>query len=528
MQRHKTVVPWIGEAPARALIVDDIERNLKLMEAYLSQEGVLMDFARDGLEALEKVETFLPDIILLDVSMPKMDGFEVCKRVKNNPATFFVPIIMVTALEQSERIRGLEAGADDFLTKPVNRNELLVRFRGLLKLKKMHDKVVHYEEALESLFELSTFSERYNKLDEVLRALCERVSVLLGIGSVMVLLEDGGSFRVVGGVGIPPQFENRIFEPNDEKIGDVLRNGKTTVALSAFSGSKPGAAGDLGAAAVPLRSYENKIIGALMAVGDVSKVDEGTMHILTILGFRIASEIQIQNYSLHLEKEVASRTDNLRKTFRELSRANSELIETQEEMIFRLSVAAEFRDENTSEHLKRISGYSSVIAKAMGMSDQFVRQIGIASLMHDLGKIGIPDAILLKKGQLTNEEFKLMKQHTLIGAKILSGSTSELLMLSEKVALSHHERFDGKGYPYGLIGEDIPLEGRIVAITDVFDAITTARPYKPAIKVERALEMIRAERGKHFDPVVADAFFERLGEILAMRAKYREENETYF
>ncbi len=515
------------EGPVRVLIVDDVERNLKLLEAYLSTEDVVVEFAHDGIEALEKVAWFYPDIILLDVGMPRMDGFEVCRRLKADESTFFIPVIIITALEQSERIKGLDAGADEFLTKPVNRNELLVRMRGLLKLKKMHDKVVHYQEALESLFELSTFSDEFQDESDLFRALSERVALLLNIGTVLVVLQDEQlhTYTIKGGVGIPEGLKNTVFVAGTGAIGEVIKTGKPLIVRSDDIERRAHFNLDTGFVGVPLKAHDGSIIGALVALGVVSNIDDEAIRILSILSYRLASEIQIRSYSHYLEDTVEKRTADLRRAFRSLERTNTELIEAQEEMIFRLSLAAEFRDEDTSAHLRRISGYSEIISRELGLDEAFIRLVKISSIMHDIGKIGIPDSILLKRGRLTQQEFAEMKRHTLIGAKILSGSTSELLRMSERVALYHHERFDGRGYPYGLVGEDIPLECRIVAIADVFDALTTERPYKPVYKVERALEIIKAERGAHFDPDVADAFFNKLGSILALRRKYADEPE---
>jgi len=515
------------DIPARVLVVDDVDRNLKLMEAYLSKEPVIIEFARDGVEALEKLETFFPDIVLLDVQMPRMDGFEACRHIKADEKTFFIPVIMVTAMEQSERIKGLEAGADDFLTKPVNRQELLVRMRGLLKLKRMHDRVVHYQQILESLFEITSFSERYQEESVLLRALSEQAALLLNIGSVGVVLqrEDGG-YGIAGGVGLGPEMMSTNIQHGRGLIGRVLAEGTAVVQQGSNGETLPdNASGFVG---IPLKNNTGTVIGALFALGNVSGVDQETLRILSVLGYRLASELQAAQYSMQLESMVQSRTEDLHRAFRDITRKNIELTEGQEDTIFRLSLAAEYRDEDTAFHLKRISAYSEIVAKAMNLSDDFVRLVKMGSIMHDVGKIGIPDSILLKRGRLTQAEFEEMKRHPLIGARILSGSGSELLKISERIAISHHERYDGFGYPYGLVGEDIPLAGRIVAIADVFDALTTPRVYKPAFKVERALEMIGDERAAHFDPMVTDAFFDNLETILRVRDQYQEEQQDIF
>ena len=188
--------------------------------------------------------------------------------------------------------------------------------------------------------------------------------------------------------------------------------------------------------------------------------------------------------------------------------------------ITRLAVAAEYKDIDTAMHIERMSRYSTLLARVLGKDGEYVDMMRLASPMHDVGKIGIPDAILLKPGKLTDAEFDHMKKHTEIGARILSGSDVPLLQMSERIALCHHEKWDGSGYPRGTRGEEIPLEGRIVALADVFDALTSRRCYKPAFTVEKALEIIREGIGKHFDPQIVEAFLSALGEVLEIKKEF--------
>lgn len=183
--------------------------------------------------------------------------------------------------------------------------------------------------------------------------------------------------------------------------------------------------------------------------------------------------------------------------------------------VMHLSVVAEFRDRNTARHIERISRISALIARALGLDDKQVELIRYASPMHDIGKIGIPDSILLKPGLLTADERKIVETHTILGGDILENATSELIVLAREIALSHHERWDGTGYPHRLKGESIPLPGRIVCVADVFDALASERCYKDAYPTEKVLEIIRAETGRHFDPNIIKAFFGILDEVLA-------------
>jgi len=190
-------------------------------------------------------------------------------------------------------------------------------------------------------------------------------------------------------------------------------------------------------------------------------------------------------------------------------RARTEELEVaQLEVLTRLALAAEYRDDVTGKHTWRVGHFAARVAQALGMPEEDVEALRLAARLHDVGKIGIPDAVLLKPGKFTPGEYEQMKLHTLIGARILSGSRSSLLHMAETVALTHHERWDGAGYPRGLAGEAIPLVGRVVSVADVFDALTHARPYKEAWTREAALEELRVQRGRHFDPRVADAALE--------------------
>ncbi len=189
--------------------------------------------------------------------------------------------------------------------------------------------------------------------------------------------------------------------------------------------------------------------------------------------------------------------------------------------IYKLSRAAEYKDKNTGAHIMRMSEYCAVIARRIGLDETDVDMAAYGAPMHDVGKIGIPDRILLKPGKLDPDEWEIMKQHTIIGAQILAGSDAEFISLAEVIALTHHEKWDGSGYPRGLRKSEIPLAGRIVAIADVFDALTSQRPYKEPFPTEESLDMIRQSRGTHFDPEVVDAFFMIEDEIVAIKNRYR-------
>lgn len=203
------------------------------------------------------------------------------------------------------------------------------------------------------------------------------------------------------------------------------------------------------------------------------------------------------------------------------ARLTQELKDAYIDTVFRLSVAAEYKDKDTSLHLKRMCRYATVIAEAVGMTPAEVEVLSYAAVLHDIGKLGVPDAILTKPGKLEPVETARMREHTTFGAKILGNARQPVLQSSETVALTHHEKWDGSGYPRGLKGKDIPLPGRIVAVADVFDALTSRRSYKPAFSMEEAVRIIQSDSGKHFDPDIVDAFMRDLGRIRAIYAEYR-------
>ena len=352
---------------ATILIVDDQPQNIELLEAYLFPDSYKIVTASNGKEALEILASDKIDLVLLDVMMPNMDGFEVTRRIRIIDGLQQLPIILVTALRETEdRIRGIEAGCDDFISKPVEKNELVSRVRSLLKVKAYND----------------------------------------------------------------------------------------------------------------LKS----------------------------------------NYQKELEIEVTKRTEELRNALDKLEKASLDTI-------FRLSVAAEYKDEETGLHVKRMSLYAEAIARQMGFDEHNARTIRYAAVMHDIGKIGIPDKILLKSGKLDVEEWKIMKNHSIIGAKILKDSDAEFIKVGESIALNHHEKWDGSGYPNALKGIEIPIEARIATITDVFDALLSKRPYKESFSIEKAEEIIKEGSGTHFDPKVVDAFFAIKDEIFSIKTKC--DNEEY-
>ncbi|MEO0234866.1 MAG: HD domain-containing phosphohydrolase [candidate division WOR-3 bacterium] len=255
---------------------------------------------------------------------------------------------------------------------------------------------------------------------------------------------------------------------------------------------------------IPMKDNENEVIGVLQLIN--SKDEKGN----------------ITSYSKEIEKIIES--------FASIAAVSIKNVQLKEnikraylETIYRLSVAAEYKDTDTGTHIKRMSKYSELIAKKLGFSDEFCELILYASPLHDIGKLGIPDAILTKPAKLTPEEWEIMKRHTIMGYEILAGSTEKLINFASSIALNHHERFDGTGYPSGKKGEEIPIEGRIVALADVFDALATKRPYKDAWPLDKILTEIENQRDKQFDGKIVDVFLSNLDEFLKIQNEFKED-----
>ena len=239
----------------------------------------------------------------------------------------------------------------------------------------------------------------------------------------------------------------------------------------------------------------------------VRALSTGANDFLTKPFDRVEVQLRMQNLLRirHLHRELHQQNLNLEERVQERTR---EVAAAKDEILQRLALAAEFRDDQTGEHTQRVGFIAARVAESLGLPRKEVELIRRAAPLHDVGKIGIPDRVLLKPGPLTPEERNVMKRHTEIGARLVSGSEAATLHKAEEIAATHHERWDGTGYGTGLSGSDIPISGRIVAVTDVFDALTHERPYKEAWPVEDAIEEIRSQRGKQFDPSVVDAFID--------------------
>jgi putative two-component system response regulator len=290
----------------------------------------------------------------------------------------------------------------------------------------------------------------------------------------------------------PEQVQNFI-----EKDREALRTHDKVLILQESITDSTGEMRWLQTVKVPISSPtgELQVLGVSTDITEIKKIEQELLRSQSQLR-EAHEELEAQNFSL--ERMIRDRTLDLE--------------QAQMEMLRRLATAAEFRDDDTGEHTSRVSELSGLIAEGLGLPQRQVEMIRSAAALHDLGKIGISDTLFLKPGKLTVEEFEIMKSHTIIAGKILGGSPSPLLQLAEKIAMAHHEKWDGSGYPNGLRSDEIPHEARIVAVADVFDALTHARPYKDAWPKEAALDEIQRLSGSHLDPEVVQIFVSLMAE----------------
>jgi putative two-component system response regulator len=250
-------------------------------------------------------------------------------------------------------------------------------------------------------------------------------------------------------------------------------------------------------------------------------IDRDLLHLRShwLLDLKRAHD-SLDEHRMSLERTIEIRTAALREALDEMTEARRQIYRAHLDTIRRLTIAAEFKDEVTARHIERIGLYTAVLGAALDMLPGEVETVRHAAPLHDVGKLGIPDHVLLKPGKLDEAEWAVMRTHTTLGSELLAGSDSNVIQMGQTIALSHHERWDGNGYPEGLSRDEIPLEARICAVVDVFDALTMDRPYRSAMPMDAVLDMMHRESGAHFDPVVLDAFFGNLSEITEIRAGY--------
>lgn len=255
-------------------------------------------------------------------------------------------------------------------------------------------------------------------------------------------------------------------------------------------------------------------------------LDAGATDFLPKRPKSLETQVRLRNM-IRLGSAVRKLNDRAALLASEVARATHALQEREEEIILRLALSVEYRDNDTGDHTLRVAKYSRMIAEGLGLPERLCRDIYLAAPLHDVGKVATPDHILLKPGKLTPDEIAVMQTHTTIGASILAGSRCELIQLAADIAIGHHERWDGKGYPNKLKGAEIPIAARIVAVADVFDALATARPYKVAMPLPVARQHLENGRGQHFDPTCVDVFLARWDEVVAIATERLKLQQTH-
>lgn len=359
---------------------------------------------------------------------------------------------------------------------------------------------------LGKLSSLASISTALSRADggfmEVASTMLESLLPTLGAERLAVLVDPPYSHLSLYRQLTPAGVDGSPFQFSSSVVKRVKETGEPWQTLDAFQDAKVDMTASLflsGARSVmcvPLRGTGQLYADNRLGPG---RFEEPELALLTILADLLAAAL-----------ERARNTERL-------AAANEELRASREETITRLAVAADWRDTETAAHIERVGHYAASLAGWAGCPADYVEQIRLASKMHDVGKLGVPDAILRKPGKFTDEEFEQMKQHTNMGGRILEGSSSPLIQMAYRIAISHHERWDGRGYPHGIAGEAIPLEGRITAICDAFDAMCSRRVYKEAYPLDKAFGVIESELGHHFDPHLGRLFIDNRSKVLAIK-----------
>lgn len=532
-----------GGARGRILLADDNAAQRRLMSLRLGHAGYEVIAVPDGVEALRLARAEQPDAVVSDVLMPGIDGFELTRALRSDARTRAIPVVLTSSafVDPDDEALAAAVGASSLVARTPDLAELLSAIDACLL--SARDAQQRTQDPVARRVVEQRFGERMAvHLDHEIQVNADlREQLAAQSVELAVLAGLGGEISAGGGA-------EQLLEEVLARCAEVTGFGCGAVYLFAHpsGGGDPVLQGRVGfAEAEPLRDFfgcPELLLEAIDVAGSGTARllseqfdDERSRLVLRRAGLSVILISPIADAEKLLgvlvlgsprgattsdqEAFIAAVAAHLGQS---LSRVQAlyALSRSQRRMVERLTRAAEFRGEESANHVQRVSRYAALLASRSGVDESQAELIAAGSMMHDIGKLGIPDTILRKPGRLTDDERTYIRRHAEYGRQILAGEPDTLLDIGASIAWTHHERWDGTGYPRGLRGEEIPLEGRIVAICEVFDALTSNRVYRPAMSVEEALDVMRSGMGTQFDPTLLATFLGALPRVLEIRARH--------